>query len=244
MCPTTDKLSQSSNCPIDCVVGPWSSYSSCVNGTMTHTRSITTSPAYGGQVCPPLTEGSNCPVDCTTSAWSTCSITCGGGTQTRTVVQPAMNGGLACSVLSQPCNTAPCPVNCVGSWGNFGGCSAACGGGTQTQTYTLSTPAAYGGAACPATNGATRAQSCNTQGCPSPMAGMWYYGNLRFYVTGTTGNVRGNLYYFNSGQVILSGVTVNDLGSSQYGINSWDPSTSEFGVFTITSRTSGLWGRN
>ena len=165
-CPITSLLSQSSNCPIDCVVGAWSSWSSCVNGTITHTRSIVTSPAYGGQVCPPLTEGSNCPVDCTTSAWSTCSTTCGGGTQTRTVVQPAMNGGLACPVLSQPCNTALCPVNCIGSWGIFGGCSKTCGSGTQSQTYAVSTPAANGGTACPVAQGATNTQTCNTGVCP------------------------------------------------------------------------------
>jgi hypothetical protein len=52
-------------------------------------------------------------------------------------------------------------INCVGS---FGGCSATCGGGTQS--YTITTSLAYGGTACPFTNGAT--QSCNTQAC------TWY----------------------------------------------------------------------
>jgi len=53
--------------------------------------------------------------------------------------------------------TASCsenkPVNCVGSWGT---CSSG------SQTYTITTPAAYGGTACPYANGAT--QSCGTAG--------------------------------------------------------------------------------
>ena len=172
-CPSIDQLSQSSNCPVDCLVGPWSSWSSCSNGTMTHTRSILTSPAYGGQVCPPLTEGSNCPVDCRVSSWSTCSKTCGGGTQTRTIVQPAINGGLTCPDLSQPCNAQACPVNCVGSWSGWSACSSNCGGGKQTQTYTINIPSVYGGTECPSTNGAVNTQTCNTQACPVNCVGSW-----------------------------------------------------------------------
>ena len=50
-------------------------------------------------------------------------------------------------------NPAPVPVNCVGSW-------SACSNGTQT--YTITTNAANGGTACPATNGAT--QTCGVTG--------------------------------------------------------------------------------
>ena len=64
------------------------------------------------------------------------------------------------------CNGAgtctPTPVNCIGAWGS---CSAACDG---TQTYSVTTPAAFGGTACTAANGATR--TCNTTrsyACPS-----------------------------------------------------------------------------
>jgi len=75
------------------------------------------------------------------------------------------------SLLNQATATASCtsgtgwyggycraPINCAGSWN-------ACSGGSQT--YSITTAAAYGGAACSFANGATRA--CGTPGvCSSP----------------------------------------------------------------------------
>ena len=97
---------------------------------------------------------------------------CGGGTQsrTRTVTTPAANGGTACPALtdSQACNTTACavPVDCaVSAWSQWTSCSAMCGGGTQSRTRTVTTPAANGGAACPAL---TDSQTCNTGACPIP----------------------------------------------------------------------------
>ncbi len=49
-----------------------------------------------------------CPVDCVVSEWGGCSVECGGGIQTRTVVTPASNGGADCPPLEQVCNTDPC----------------------------------------------------------------------------------------------------------------------------------------
>ena len=64
---------------------------------------------------------------------------------------------------SQVTVVIPAPVDCVvSSWSAFGQCSASCGGGTQTQTRTVTTPAANGGAACPALS---QSQACNTQTC-------------------------------------------------------------------------------
>lgn len=48
-------------------------------------------------------------VDCVMGEWSTCDKTCGGGTQTRSILTQPQNGGEACGSLSQPCNTQPCP---------------------------------------------------------------------------------------------------------------------------------------
>jgi len=66
-------------------------------------------------------------------------------------------------------------VDCVGSWGNTGTCSASCGGGVLLQSYTISTAAANGGAACPYANGATQwgGTSCNTTVCaPATPTGL------------------------------------------------------------------------
>jgi len=65
------------------------------------------------------------------------------------------------------------PVNCVGDWGNWGGCSKTCGGGKQSRTYTVTTSAKHGGAACPRTNGAVEQQDCNTHSCPVNCSGYW-----------------------------------------------------------------------
>ena len=65
------------------------------------------------------------------------------------------------------------PINCVGSFVNTGECSKTCGGGIQTKTYTITTPAQYGGTACPNLNGDTETQPCNTQPCPIDCEGSY-----------------------------------------------------------------------
>ena len=96
----------------------------------------------------------------------------GGGAQTRTfsISQVAINGGSDCltqigAIEEQSCNTDACPVDCVGAWSAFGACSVSCGGGTQEQTYSVSTPAANSGSACPAADGAVLERACDTNPC-------------------------------------------------------------------------------
>ena len=48
--------------PINCMVSAWGPWSTCVNGFQTHTRTVTTQPAYGGIACPPLSETQACTV--------------------------------------------------------------------------------------------------------------------------------------------------------------------------------------
>lgn len=116
--------------------------------------------------------------------WSLCSATCGGGTETYTVNVPANQWGAACPFAdgaTRACNTAACTpppssaVDCVGGWGAWSTCSASCGGGTQTRTFSITTPAANGGAACVAANGQTDSQTCNPQSCGAPVdcVGNW-----------------------------------------------------------------------
>lgn len=178
-------------CPVDCVVSGWGSWSECSPACgekreKTRTRTITRQPAHGGAACPPLVEKEDCPVlrcpvDCQTStwsSWSSCSKACGpGGIQERTrsvSVQPSVAGtqqlaGQPCPVLKETRQCDPkapeCPINCVQSdWGSWSACSTECGKEhTQTRTRTVVTPAAHGGTPC---GPATETRKCPFNPCP------------------------------------------------------------------------------
>lgn len=183
---------------VDCE-GEWGNWSECSKpcdgGTKSRTYTVTTPASGDGQACP-RNDGEveevacneqGCPVDCVGewTAWSECSENCGTGSRKRTynIIRPAANGGQACEVdnqrmedgyeQSEPCNNDPCPVACVGQWGEWSGCNKTCGGGTQERFYTHLTPAAHGGAACPASNGQREEQACNTHPCPVNCQGAW-----------------------------------------------------------------------
>ena len=129
-------------------------------------------PPPGPQPPPPSPQPPVSP-DCTVSGWSdwsACSLTCGGGTQTRTrtVTKQPTAGGQSCPSLTdtQSCNTQGCPVDCVGSWV---GCSVTCG--TGVDTYRVTRAAQNGGQACPTTDGTTR--PCTMPPCGVNCVGGW-----------------------------------------------------------------------
>eukprot|EP01012_Entosiphon_sulcatum_P049575 TRINITY_DN6820_c0_g1_i6.p1 TRINITY_DN6820_c0_g1~~TRINITY_DN6820_c0_g1_i6.p1 ORF type:complete len:7637 (+),score=112.47 TRINITY_DN6820_c0_g1_i6:5459-28369(+) len=169
-------------CPLtECQVSPWSDWSACSapcgGGTHQRHRSIVVQPATGAAACPPLVESrlcheDPCPVNCVMSDWSTwsvCSLSCGGGIQTRkrSVKVAAAYGGLPCPAdlhEDQPCNTNPCPVNCVVSeWTPWNECSLRCGGGLTTRSRSIIVAPLNGGKDCPLM---LETQHCNTQACP------------------------------------------------------------------------------
>ncbi len=130
-------------------------YSECSNicGGGTKTRSVVCQRSDGQTVpdanCsepkPTSEESCNnqaCPIYSwdTSLGWSECSATCGGGTQTRTVLCRDDGGNLAdeafCPTpkpdVSQTCNADPC-YNYAWQVGEYGACSATCGDGTQDR---------------------------------------------------------------------------------------------------------------
>merc|ERR1711971_929101 len=115
-------------------------------------------------------------VKCVVSEWSECKaanlLDCGPGTQKKTVLTPASNGGEECSSQrTQSCEMSKkCPANCaVSDWSE---CIAVnswdCGPGTKTKTVpgtktrTVTTPASHEGKKCPQLS-----KSCEmTKNCP------------------------------------------------------------------------------
>ena len=112
------------------------------------------------------------------SEFSSCSVTCGGGTQTRTrkCNSPAPDyGGRNCSILGPSSETVECNAErkCpipggYTLWSVFSKCSASCGGGgTKYRTRNCTNPIPqYGGQDCSEIGPAIETKSCNNQPCP------------------------------------------------------------------------------
>eukprot|EP01006_Ploeotia_vitrea_P040132 TRINITY_DN66404_c3_g4_i3.p1 TRINITY_DN66404_c3_g4~~TRINITY_DN66404_c3_g4_i3.p1 ORF type:complete len:2189 (-),score=999.16 TRINITY_DN66404_c3_g4_i3:889-6498(-) len=168
-------------CPVDCKLGEWSSWSECDEpcgpGQESRTRNIVQPERNGGKPCDPkdLVESRACQVkpcaeDCRLtewSPWSQCSHACGKGTKerVRSVISQAKHGGKACAPLieKQVCNERPCPVNCtVTDWSPWSKCSVSCGQGTRQRTRDVITENAHGGSACPIT---VESEPCNNGPC-------------------------------------------------------------------------------
>jgi hypothetical protein len=99
-CPS---LTETENCPVNCVVGNWiSGECNITTGTRTKTRSIITQPLNGGTQCPSLTETENCPVNCVVGNWNFGSCdTSRNRIRTRPIITQPLNGGTACPVLTE-----------------------------------------------------------------------------------------------------------------------------------------------
>jgi hypothetical protein len=168
------------HCPVNCQVSAWSKYTACSAtcgvGTKTATRTIIKKMANVGVQCPSLTKTTQCqvkrcPVDCKVSAswgpFSTCSVSCGGGFQSRkkVITRAALYNGLCQnSQESKACNAKACPVDCkAGEWTAYGACSKTCGVGTHIRTRVIVQKGSNGGVECPHTE---EEKNCNAGPCP------------------------------------------------------------------------------
>jgi len=189
-------------CPVNCELSAWDAWTPCTQtcggGVQSRDREVAIAAGYGGLDCTgnmTQTQTCNtqcCPVDCVWywSVWSSplnssqdCTVHCGGGTQVRSVVVvvPPACGGTACGTQKpsdavQPCNTAPCSVNCnVSDWDltvadcvnltNPSYCSATCGLGWCVRRRTITTLPQFGGAMCPLLEDWI---ACNNGPCKQP----------------------------------------------------------------------------
>jgi len=166
------------NCPVDCAVSSWGAWGSCSvslcgGGHQSRARDVAAPAVFGGVACPALGEQQSCntnecPIHCVVGDWaefSACSQPCGGGTRTRTreVAVAPQHGGTGCAALdqTQACNTAPCAVHCVAEFEPWTACTKSCGTGTRKEPVVVTTPAAWGGDACPS----AQEELCNTFHC-------------------------------------------------------------------------------
>jgi len=115
-------------------------------------------------------EGQNTFItDCEVTDWllEDCSVSCGGGTMTKTrkVVVHPIGKGMRCPPLQEEvsCNMAPCPVDCVLSdWSGWSSCSAECGGGVKERNRNVEVEAQHSGTPCDSTE---EEQACGMQSC-------------------------------------------------------------------------------
>ncbi|CAD7936457.1 unnamed protein product [Amoebophrya sp. A120] len=187
--------------PVDCELSEWSDWDDCscsCNGIHARARYVSTYPLKGGKPCDgSLKEIKSCnvdncnikpttpapSVDCALGSWSdwtSCSVTCGGGEQTRNRIvftQPKYGGKICSGDLKEirGCNTEVC-VNedghktvkdCVWSdWDSWGACSVTCGGGQKVRERQVMTmPNKYGSQCAPDEKSSMEISACNVQPC-------------------------------------------------------------------------------
>src|SRR5574344_2701938 len=99
------------------------------------------------------------------TSWGSCSVSCGGGIQSRTYQNYDSYTGIKCGNLitqKQSCQTQSCCSSLSTSYGSWGSCSVSCGGGTKKRTSTYRSN--YNNTVC---STKVESQSCNTQSCDS-----------------------------------------------------------------------------
>eukprot|EP01128_Nolandella_sp_AFSM9_P005547 TRINITY_DN2696_c0_g1_i2.p1 TRINITY_DN2696_c0_g1~~TRINITY_DN2696_c0_g1_i2.p1 ORF type:complete len:1527 (-),score=193.27 TRINITY_DN2696_c0_g1_i2:46-4626(-) len=169
-------------CPIDCVASEWTEWTrcdlNCGGGLQNRTRTFS-EPEFGGVDCVgDLSEEQACNVDpCPIDAewewgdYTDCSEECGGGVSSRVQVLlvPAEHGGSLNGydddlVEEVPCNSQPCPIDCVFHWGQWSPCDEDCGGGSSRRLITIDVQPQYQGELCPSEF--VQEVTCNPQECP------------------------------------------------------------------------------
>jgi len=187
------------DCPVDCVMESWSSWTACSKscgdgGTSTRSRSTESGANYGGVACGDTDQSracnaQPCPADCdlVSDAWgapSTCTASCGGGQQSlsRTVANAEQHGGKACGATLKyvACNMQSCPIDCdvtewrISTWVHAAVCNKTCGTGYHEEYRSINVIGAFGGIPCPVHDDLTQTVTCNTQPCAIDCAhGEW-----------------------------------------------------------------------
>nr|XP_024216656.1 ADAMTS-like protein 1 [Halyomorpha halys] len=133
-----------------------------------------------------------CPAKWVGSSWSKCSVSCGGGSRSRTFSCMRKANSTLTKVPEflckgtrprerEPCNTVPCPPTWeVGPWS---GCSVSCGEGVQTRSVTCNTSPYFSSeeSSCDKNVKPDSTQSCTTGiPCNTGDKGSFLHGYLPF----------------------------------------------------------------
>ena len=116
-------------------------------------------------------------------AWSACTVTCGGGTRSRSrsVTDPGSPGTHCAPATSakEDCNHDACPADCtVSRWSGWSACSVECGSGVNTRSRQITRAASHQGTPCPSlveSRACTGLPACEGPAPPCVLSdwGMW-----------------------------------------------------------------------
>jgi hypothetical protein len=185
----TTTCTNSNPCPPPNCAGAWQDNGACSAtcgggaGVLPELYIVSRAAGNGGTDCPfangttrattSCTNNDPCPPQDCVGAWQgngLCDGACGGGSgvlpEVFIVTTEAAHGGNDCPVSNgttraqTPCTTAPCPVDCAGSFvaPDSSMCSGSCGsqGGCVPERFVITQAAAHGGADCAYADGAPR----------------------------------------------------------------------------------------
>jgi len=168
---------------VDCAWNGWSGWGTCTHscgiGVKQKARTKARENSNSGKPCDDpnlysIALACNefpCPIDCDWAEWqewTVCTTSCGGGMkeQVRQKNHTAEHAGKLCDgshIKPEPCNTDPCPIDCVVSeWAEWGNCTEECGGGDRYRNAHMMVNTTNGGADCPPMN---ENEVCNEDVC-------------------------------------------------------------------------------